>query len=106
MKHSEKIMPLAATLTALSTMACCLPLGIAAAAGLGGMAVVLAPIRPWLLALSGIFLVIGALQLYRSPRVCRRSRTSIALFWISAALVLGLMIFPQTVAGILADHLP
>lgn|SRR5690242_19838806 len=107
MKHSEKIMPLAAVVTALASMACCLPLGIAAAVGAGGLAVVLAPIRPWLLALSAIFLAIGAVQLYRSRGVCRRrSRAGIALFWIAAVVVLGLMIFPQTVAGILADRLP
>ena len=107
MRHSEKIMPVAAAVTALSSMACCLPLGIAAAAGAGGLAVVLAPIRPWLLALSAVFLAIGLVQLYRSRGACRRrSRATIALFWIAGIIVFGLMIFPQTVAGILADRLP
>ena len=107
MKHSEKIMPVAAVVTAVSSMACCLPLGFAAAAGAGGLAVVLEPLRPWLLAASGVFLAIGAVQLYRRRGSCaRRSRTTVALFWIAAVVVLGLMIFPQTVAGILADRLP
>ena len=105
MKLSEKIMPLAAVTTALGSLACCLPLGFAAAAGAGGLAMVLAPIRPWLLGFSAIFLAIGLLQLYRSRASCqRRSRTTIALFWIATVVVLGLMLFPQTVAGILADR--
>jgi hypothetical protein len=36
MKHSEKIAPLAAVIGALSTLVCCLPLGIAGAAGAAG----------------------------------------------------------------------
>ena len=107
MKHAEKIMPLAAVTTALASLACCLPLGFAAAAGAGGLALVLAPISPWLLALSAVFLAVGILQLYRSRNTCRRrSRTTLALFWIAAVVVLGLIIFPQMVAGILADRLP
>jgi hypothetical protein len=105
MKLSEKIMPVAAVMTALGSLACCLPLGIAAAAGAGGLAMVLAPIRPWLLGFSVIFLAIGMVQLYRSRGSCpRRSRSTIALFWIATVVVLGLMLFPQTVAGILADR--
>ena len=52
MKHSENIAPLAAAIGALSTLVCCLPLGIAAAAGAAGLAVVLEPLRPWLLGSS------------------------------------------------------
>jgi hypothetical protein len=33
MKHSEKVTPVAAVVSALSTMVCCLPSGIAVAAG-------------------------------------------------------------------------
>jgi hypothetical protein len=40
MKHSEKITPEAAAISALSTMACCLPSGIAAAAGAAGLGAV------------------------------------------------------------------
>ena len=49
MKHSEKITPVAAAVSALSTMACCLPSGIAAAAGAAGLGVVLEPFRSWLM---------------------------------------------------------
>jgi hypothetical protein len=88
-------------------MACCLPLGIAAAAGAGGLAMVLEPVRPWLLVASGVFLAVGLGQLYLSRKACaRRSRATIALFWIAAVLVVGTMLFPQMVAGFLADRMP
>jgi hypothetical protein len=106
MKHAEKMMPVAAVIAAVSSLACCLPLGIAAAAGAGGLAMVLEPVRPWLLAASAVFLAIGAVQLYRSHGSCaRRTRTSLALFWIAAVVVAGIMVFPQMVAGFLADRL-
>ena len=63
MKHSEKIAPLAAVIGALSTVACCLPLGIAAGAGAVGLAVVLEPLRLWLLASSVTLPAIGFVQL-------------------------------------------
>ena len=75
MKHSEKIIPVAAALTALSAFACCLPLGIVAAAGAMGLGAILEPFRLRLLGLSVAFLVIGLFQLYRSGGTCqRRSR--------------------------------
>ena len=39
MKHAEKVAPLAAAASALATLACCLPLGIAAAAATATMIV-------------------------------------------------------------------
>lgn len=107
MKHSEKVMPIAAALTALSVLACCLPLGIIAAVGAAGLGVILEPLRHWLLGLSVAFLAIGLLQLYRSRGTCqRRSWTNIATFCVAAAIVVGVTIFPQLLAGLLADHLP
>jgi ABC-type Fe3+ transport system permease subunit len=103
-KHAEKIAPVAALVSAVSCMACCLPLGFAAAAGVAGLAAVLDPIRPWLMAISGVLLAGGLWQLYRRPRVCRpRSRTSLVIFWTCAAVVAALMVAPQLVAGLLAD---
>ena len=49
MKHSEKIAPAAAVISAFSTLTCCLPLGIAAAAGAAGLGVLVEPLRPWLI---------------------------------------------------------
>ena len=107
MKHSEKITPVAAVVSALSTLACCLPSSIAAAAGSAGLAVVVDPLRPWLLALSATLLVLGFVQLYRTNRTCqRRSLVSIAVFVTSAILVLGVLVFPQITAGLFASVLP
>ena len=107
MKHSEKLTPVAAVVSAVSTMACCLPSGIAAAAGTAGLGVVLDPLRPWLLGASIGLLAIGLVQLYRSNRTCqRRSPVSIAVFLVSAMVVLSVFVFPQAMAGIFAAVFP
>ena len=88
-------------------MACCLPLGFAGAAGAFGLGVALAAYRPWLIGLSVALLGLGAWQWARSGRSCRRrSRLSIVLLSVSAAVVLGVMFFPQKIAELMADHLP
>jgi len=103
MKHSEKITPMAAALSAVSTLVCCLPSGIAAAASAAGVGLVIEPFRPWLEGLSVVLLGVGLVQLYRSNRSCqRRSRVSIALFVVSAIVVLGVLVFPQLTASVLA----
>jgi hypothetical protein len=107
LKHSEKLAPLAAVISAVSCMACCLPFGFAAAAGAAGLSVVLTPLRPWMLAISGALLIFGLWQLYRRNATCqRRSRLSVAIFWVCAVLVLAMITMPQVVASLLADHLP
>jgi hypothetical protein len=59
MKRSEKIAPAAAVISALSTLACCFPLGIAAAAGATGLGVLVEPLQPWLIGLSIALLGLG-----------------------------------------------
>jgi len=103
MKHSEKITPVAAEVSALSTVACCLPSGIAAAASAAGLGVVVEPLRPWLVGLSSALLVLGFVQLYRSNRSCRRRSP---VFLISAIVVVGILLFPQISAGLLAVVIP
>jgi hypothetical protein len=104
MKHSEKIAPLAAVVGAVSTLACCLPLGIAAAAGAAGLGVVLEPLRPWLLGSSIALLGVGVVQLYRSKAACqRRSPVSTAVLLVSAMIVLAVVLFPQAMASLQAN---
>lgn len=106
MKHGEKLAPIAALVSALSCLACCLPFGIAAAAGIAGLSVVLGALRPFLLLISGVLLLFGLWQLYRSPASChRRSRTGLSIFWICAALVAVVAVFPQQVASAFAGGL-
>jgi uncharacterized membrane protein YidH (DUF202 family) len=107
MKHTEKITPVAAALSALSAIACCLPSGIAAAAGAAGLGVMVEPLRGWLVGLSVALLVLGFVQLYRSNRSCRRrSPISIAVFSVSAIVVAAILLFPQITAGLLASVIP
>jgi hypothetical protein len=107
MKHSEKVAPLAAVMSALSTVICCLPLSISAAAGAVGLGVVLEPLRPWLLGSSMALLAIGFVQLRRSRATCRpRSGVSAAVLLLSTMIVFALVLFPQTVASLLANVLP
>lgn len=104
MKHSEKITPVAAAFSAVSSLACCVPSGIAAAAGAVGLGAVIEPLSPWFIGLSIVLLAVGFVQLYRSNRTCqRRSPVSIALFLIPAIVVLGVLVFPQLAAGLFAS---
>jgi uncharacterized membrane protein YidH (DUF202 family) len=100
---SERVTPIAAALSAVASLVCCLPLGIAGAVGALGLSVALEALRPWLIAIAVLLLSVGLFQLYRGQRKCqRRSTLSLILFGLSAAVVLGIMIFPQKVAELLA----
>jgi hypothetical protein len=103
MRVAEKLTPVAAAVSALATLACCLPLGIAGAVGALGLSVALERLRPWLICLAIVLLGVSAFQLYRGGRSCqKRSRLSLIVFGLSAALVLGVMIFPQKIAELMA----
>ena len=94
---------MAAALSALATLACCLPLGIAGAVGALGLSVALDRLRPWLIGIAVVLLSVGLWQLYRGQRSCRRSRLSMVVFGLSSAIVVAVMVFPQVIAGLLAD---
>jgi hypothetical protein len=94
--------PLAAIVSALSSLACCLPLAILGALGTASAGAVFAALRPWLLVLSAVLLAIGFIQLYRRGKSCRRRNVaSVAIFWIAVAIFLAMLLFPQQVAGLL-----
>lgn len=103
MRVTEKLTPVAAAMSALATLACCLPLGIAGAVGALGLSVALERLRPWLIGLAVILLGVSAFQMFRGRRSCQqRSRLSLILFGLSAAIVLTVMIFPQKLAELMA----
>lgn len=103
MRVTEKLTPIAAVISALATLACCLPLGIAGAVGALGLSVALEQARPWLIGIAVILLGVGGFQMYRGRKTCkRRSRLSLIVFGLCAAIVLAVMIFPQKVAELLA----
>jgi len=66
-------MPLAAAITALSTLACCLPLSLSAAVGIATLGVVFERYRGGLIAISILFLAIGVFQLYRFSERAERA---------------------------------
>jgi hypothetical protein len=95
---------LGAMLTSLLTLGCCLPLPFLGAAGIAGASVFLTGARPWLLGLSIILLGLGFFQVYRGMRCrTRQSKTSIALLGLATLVVVLLLLFPQTIASVLAD---
>ncbi len=103
MRIAERATPVAAVITAFSTLACCLPFGFLGAIGLAGASIRLQTARPWLLVGSLVLLVLGFVQLYRGGNQCRkRSRLSVALFWVAAAGVLLIVLFPQLIASLVA----
>jgi hypothetical protein len=107
MTHGEKIAPVAAAATALATLACCLPVGLAAAAATAGLAAVVAAHRVWFLVASAVFLGIGIVQLTRAQRQCStRKGGSVAVLAISATIVVLVALFPQVIAAVLAAWLP
>ena len=77
--------------------------GYTGAVGALGLSVALEALRPWLIGLAVVLLGISGIQMYRDGKQCqRRSRLSMVLFGISAVIVLGVMLFPQTIPKLLA----
>ena len=95
-----------AIVSSLATMGCCLPLGFAGALGAAGTSAFLQRFRPWFLALSIVLLGIGFWQ-QRRARLCavKRSYLSAVLLWTAVVLVVAMIVFPQEIAGFIADHL-
>jgi len=103
MRIAERATPLAAVIAALSTLACCLPLGFVGAMGLAGLSVWAQSFRVWFLGLAVVLLLVGFVQLYRGQSQCRkRSPLSIAMLWVATAIVLVIILFPQMIASLLA----
>lgn len=105
----RNLTPAASSLAALAGVAaacgCCLPLpAVIASAGIAGASALLASLRPWLLTASLLLLAFAFWQTYRRP-ACgrRRSLAAKVLLWLSLALIVVMFLFPQTVAGLLAD---
>ena len=103
MKVAEGATPVAAIIAALSTLACCLPLGFLGAAGLASVGLWAQSFRMWFLAGAVLLLVFGFVQLYRRRDQCtKRSPVSVALFWVATVVVLLTILFPQAIASMLA----
>ena len=106
MRVGERVTPVLAAISAIGTVACCLPLGGATLLGLGGLLGVFGRYQQWFLPASGVLLVAGGVLMWRSRRVCQRtSKLSVAILAVCGAVVFLILFFPQTVAGLLTDWL-
>jgi hypothetical protein len=95
----------AAILSSVATISCCLPVGFAAALGAGAASALFTTLRPWLLGLSVALLVLGFWQQQRAKQCSIWGRTAgNVLLWAAVVVVLGMIVFPQEIAAILADR--
>ena len=103
---AERLTPLAAAASALAVFACCVPLGVAGALGVLALGSLFDALQPWFLGTATVLLALSAYQCYRGRQTCRlrRSRFSLAVLGLSAAIVLLVLLFPQNVAGWIADY--
>jgi hypothetical protein len=106
MKQSTGISAsLAAILSSIATIGCCLPLGFAAALGAGAASAFFATLRPWFLGLSIVLIGVGFWQQHRAKQCAVRGRCiGSVLLWSAVVVVLGMFLFPQQIAGFIADR--
>ncbi len=104
MKKSGIVASLAALVSALATLSCCLPFAFFVGLGAAGTAVYLQSLRPWLLLIAVGLLGIGFYQV-RCGLQCgvRQSRIGLVLLVVATVVVLFVALFPQVIAGVLAD---
>ncbi len=97
---------LVAILSSVATISCCLPLGFAGALGAGAASAFFTTLRPWLLGLAVLLLGLGFWQQRRARQCAVRDRAvGTVLLWAAAVIVLGMILFPQQIAGFIADRL-
>jgi len=95
----------AAILSSLATIACCLPFAFAGAIGAAGASAFLLEFRPWFLGLSVALLGIGFWQQRRAKQCAVKGRiVGQVLLWTALAVVAGMILFPQQIAGFLANR--
>ena len=96
---------LVAIVSSVATISCCLPLGFAAALGAGAASAFFTTLRPWLLGLTVVLLGLGFWQQHRAKQCAVRGRLlGNVLLWAAVVVVLGMILFPQQIAGFIADR--
>ncbi len=95
----------AAVLSSAATISCCLPLGFAGALGAGVSSAFFTTLRPWLMGLSVLLLGLGFWQQHRAKQCGVRGRwIGSVLLWASVVVVLGMILFPQEIAAVIAGR--
>jgi len=89
---------LAAILSSVAVIGCCLPLGFAVALGAGAASAFFTALRPWFLGLSVALLGVGFWQQRRAKQCALRSRwvqrTGSVMLFLAVAVVVGMFLFP------------
>jgi hypothetical protein len=94
-----------AVLSSVATISCCLPLGFAGALGASVSGAFFTTLRPWLMGFSVALLGVGFWQQYRAKQCGVRGRwVGNVLLWASVVVVLGMILFPQEIAAVIADR--
>jgi hypothetical protein len=105
LRATAALTPVAAVMSTMAALVCCLPWGLAAAAGALGLSAFFTRFQAEFLVLALVLLAVGLIQILRRGRTCRRrSRTEIAIWAIAAVIVLAIALFPQWVASLLAHQ--
>lgn len=95
-----------AIVSSIAMISCCLPIGFAAAIGAGTASAFFTTLRPWLLGLSVVLIGFGFWQQHRAKQCGLRGRwISTVLLWTAVVMVLGMILFAQEIAALIADHL-
>ncbi|HEY1216781.1 MAG TPA: DUF2703 domain-containing protein, partial [Bryobacteraceae bacterium] len=98
-KLPTAIAPILATITALASIACCLPFGIAAALGSIGLSFYLEKHRGIVLTIATALLLLQVWQLYRQrKRFGKTSTVGKVVLGFSAIVVLVMIVAPDQVA--------
>lgn len=95
-----------AILSVLTTIGCCFPIGFTAALGAGAASAFFATLRPFLLGLSVVLIGLGFWQQHRAKQCAVRGRwISEVMLWAAVVTVVGMILFPQQIAALLAGEL-
>jgi len=79
-------------------------LGFAGAFGVGLASAFFTTLRPWLLGLSVLLIGLGFWQQHRAKQCGVRGRLlGNVLLWAAVLVVAGMILFPQQIAGVIAD---
>lgn len=96
---------LAAIVSSVATISCCLPIAFAGALGASAASAFATTMRPWLLALSVVLIGFGFWQQHRAKQCAVRGRLAgSVLLWTAVVVVLGMILFPQEIAAVIADR--
>lgn len=96
---------LVAIMSSVATISCCLPIAFAGALGAGAASAFFTTLRPWLLGVSVVLLGFGFWQQHRAKQCAVQGRLAgNVLLWAAVVLVLGMILFPQEIAAVIADR--